>query len=297
MPSRELVKVRDLLGRLDLSGSLAERRVAIDSFDRPLPPGSTVTPADGPVAAEWVVGAGVDSVAVLVYVHGGGYHMGSARGQRYLVGALSAASQMRVLNVDYRLAPEHPFPAAVDDTIAAYRWVLGQGIPAQRIALAGDSAGGGLTLGTLLALKDVGDPRPAAAVAISPLTDLKASGDSMRTRADLEIILRPGAVEEAATWYLNGESREHPYASPLYGDLTGLPPLLLQAGDAEVLLDDSTRFAKKAELAGVDVTLEIWPEMPHVWHVFAGFLPEADQAIARIGKWLQVKLSAAPADV
>jgi epsilon-lactone hydrolase len=155
------------------------------------------------------------------------------------------------------------------------------------IAVAGDSAGGGLTLGTLVALRDAGEPMPAAAVLLSPWTDLALTGESLRTRAAVDMMIKPGSMRQDAAVYLAGEDPHHPYASPLYADLRGLPPLLIQVGDAEVVLDDSTRVAARAREAGVDVTLEVWDEMPHVFHAFAGLLPESDQAIERIGDWLQ----------
>jgi acetyl esterase/lipase len=192
-----------------------------------------------------------------------------------------------VLSVDYRLAPEHPFPAAVNDAITAYRWLLADGTDPAIIALAGDSAGGGLALAALVALRDAGDPMPAAAAVISPWTDLALTGDSLRTRAAVDVMIKPAGMRETAEAYLNGQDPRHPHASPLYADLRGLPPTLIHVGDAEVILDDSTRFAGNARAAGVDVTLEVWDEMPHVWHAFAGLLPEADQAIGRMGTWLR----------
>jgi acetyl esterase/lipase len=191
-----------------------------------------------------------------------------------------------VLNVDYRLAPEHPFPAAVDDAVAAYRWLLTQGVGADRVVIAGDSAGGGLTLATLLALKDAGDPRPAGAVPISPWTDLEATGESMRTRVAVDKVIKPDELKAVVDWYARGADLKSPYLSPLHGDYAGLPPLLIQVGDAEVLLDDATRVADRAEAAGVDVTLEVWDEMPHVFQSFTGLLPEADEAIEHIGRWV-----------
>jgi epsilon-lactone hydrolase len=211
---------------------------------------------------------------------------------RRLVSLLSAKARARVLNVSYRLAPEYPFPSALDDVVSAYRWLLAINTPPSRITIAGDSAGGGLALAALLALRDAGVPMPGAAVAISPVTDLDATGESMRSRAAVDLLVRPDGMKEAADWYLAGENPRHPYASPLYGDVTALPPMLIQVGDAEVLLDDSTRFAAKVRDAGGDVTLEVWPDMPHVWHAFNGLLPEADRAIARIGSWLQMQIPA-----
>jgi epsilon-lactone hydrolase len=244
------------------------------------------------VPAEWVVAAGADSDRVLLYLHGGAYQIGSPATHRHMVALLSGAAGARVLSVDYRLAPEHPFPAALDDAVTAYRWLLATGTDRGVLALAGDSAGGGLALATLVALRDAGEAMPAAAVVLSPWTDLALTGESLRTRADADVLIKPGGMAETAEAYLAGQDPRHPYASPLYADLHGLPPLLIHVGDAEVILDDSTRLAARARDHGVDVTLEVWDEMPHVWHAFAGLLPEADQAIERIGGWLSGRIPA-----
>jgi dienelactone hydrolase len=196
-----------------------------------------------------------------------------------------------VLNVAYRLAPEHPHPAAVEDAVAAVRWVYAQGFAPARVAIAGDSAGGGLTLATLLALRDAGDALPAAAVCISPWTDLAATGESLRTKASVDPMVTEGPLREMARAYLGGKDARTPLASPLYADLRGLPPLLVQVGDAELLLDDATRLASRARDAGVDVTLEVWEEMFHVWHAFAEILPEAQRACERIAAWLEPHLA------
>jgi acetyl esterase/lipase len=288
MASEELQLVRDLLRGNDLGSlTIAERRRATATFAASPPQGTAVDPVDaGGVPAEWVAAGGVRPGRVLLYFHGGAYQIGSPATLRHLVALLSGVTRARALSVDYRLAPEHPFPAAVEDALAAYRWLLASGTDPALIAVAGDSAGGGLALAALLALRDAGEPMPAAAVALSPWTDLALTGDSLRTRAAVDVMIKPEGMRETAALYLAGADPRHPYASPLYADLRGLPPLLIHVGDAEVILDDSTRLAARASEAGVEVSLEIWDEMPHVFPAFAGLLPEADQAIERIGTWL-----------
>lgn len=292
MASEELTVVREMLSAVDLDRlTVTERRAAAQSVASQPPPGTSVDPVDaGGVPAEWVVAPGADSDRVLLYLHGGAYQIGSPGTHRHMVALLSGAAKARVLSVDYRLAPEHPFPAAVDDAVAAYRWLLAAGTDRGVLALAGDSAGGGLALASLVALRDAGEPMPAAAVVMSPWTDLALTGESLRTRADVDVLIKPGGMAETAQAYLAGQDPRHPYASPLYADLHGLPPILIHVGDAEVILDDSTRLAARARAHGVAVTLEVWDEMPHVWHAFAGMLPEADQAIERIGSWLTERI-------
>ena len=243
--------------------------------------------ADG-VAAELIVTAGADENRTLLYVHGGGYVMGSIATHRALVTRLSVASGARCLSLDYRWAPEHPFPAAVDDAVKAYRWLLNQGAEPGRLAIGGDSAGGGLTIATLVALKDAGVPLPACGVALSPWVDLEGTGDSMSSKADVDPMIDDASmIEKMAGAYLDGKDPRTPLASPLYADLEGLPPLLIQVGTAEVLLDDSTRLAARAKASGVETELEIWDDMIHVFESFADILPEAQQAIDKIGSFLK----------
>jgi acetyl esterase/lipase len=223
----------------------------------------------------------------LLYLHGGGYVIGSIHTHKGLIAGLSAAAHCRALALDYRLAPEHRYPAAVDDAVAAYRWLLDAGFSPSRIAIAGDSAGGGLALATLVALRAAGDPLPAAAVPISPWTDLEGTGDSMKTHVDKDPMVEPGGLLGMARLYLGDADPRQPTASPLHADLTGLPPLLIQVGELETLLDDATRIAASAQKRGVAVTLEVWPEMVHVWHLFAPMVPEGRDAIARIGAFLK----------
>jgi acetyl esterase/lipase len=294
MASEALRRIVEMLRANPLQGDLAQMRANMErgSLATPLPADVKFEPvsANG-VPAEWGIAPGARDDRALVYLHGGGYAMGSLATHRALCARLSRLGRMRVLNVDYRLAPEHPHPAAVEDAVAAVRWVYAQGFAPSRVALGGDSAGGGLTLATLLALRDAGDPLPAAGVCISPWTDLSASGESIRNKASADPMVSEGPLREMAAHYLGGKDPRTPLASPLFADLRGLPPLLVQVGDAEILLDDATRLASRARDAGVDVTLEVWEEMFHVWHAFAEMLPEAARACERLAAWLEPRLS------
>ncbi|MCA8898402.1 MAG: alpha/beta hydrolase [Hyphomonas sp.] len=239
----------------------------------------------GGVPADWVTVDGSDADRVVLYLHGGGYVMGSRNTHRGLAGRIARAAKARVLLPEYRLAPEHPFPAAVDDATACWRWLVSQGFAPQRMAIAGDSAGGGLTLATLLALKANVAPMPACAVALSPWTDLEGSGPTAEPGAVDDPMLTPDGLRVTGQQYAAGALR-HPLAAPLHGALAGLPPLLLQVGTREVLLSDSTRFAEKARAAGVDVTLEIEEGLIHVWQMFPD-VPEAQSAVQRIGAFVR----------
>jgi len=240
----------------------------------------------GGVPAEWVVAPGAGADRTMLYLHGGGYVVGSINTHRDLAARLSRAARARVLVIDYRLAPEHPYPAAVEDAMATYRWLLAAGVPPQRIVIAGDSAGGGLTVATLVALRDAREPLPAAGVCLSPWVDLEGSGESMKTKAAVDPLVSRERVRKTAAYYLAGQDPRTPLAAPLYADLTGLPALLIQVGTAETLLDDSTRLAARARQAGVTVTLEPCEDMVHVWQVFAAILPEGQRAIERIGEFI-----------
>jgi phosphinothricin tripeptide acetyl hydrolase len=273
--------------------SLEEERARTDGAADivPPPPGVTFEPVDAAgVAAEWSTPAEAVSDAVVLYFHGGAYAIGSPRSHRGLTARIALATGVRVLSVDYRMAPEHPFPAAVDDAVASYRWLVASGIAPARIAIAGDSAGGGLTVALLVALRDAGDALPAAAAPISPWTDLTLTADSWRTRAAGDPMLTHENLTLRAAAYLAGTDAKHPLASPLFADLRGLPPLLINVGDAECLLDDSTALAERARAAGVDVTIEVFPEMIHVFHLFAGIIPEADDAVEKLSGWLAERL-------
>lgn len=240
------------------------------------------------VPVRWINALGVESDRVLIYLHGGGYKMGSLDSHHDLMVRLSSAANCRVLGVDYRLLPEHRFPEPLLDVLAVYEWLLAQSFDPLQLALGGDSAGGGLTAATLLALRDKGRALPASAVLLSAWLDLTASGDSYQTRAAADPIHQRAMILALAEQYLGdgGEPRD-PFASPLYGELAGLPPLLLQVGDRETGLDDSIRFSTKARDAGVAVELEVWPGMIHVFQQFALDLPEAVEAIGCIGAFLK----------
>ncbi len=294
MASETLKTILGMLRANPLQGDLAQMRANMERGGEatPMPGDVKLEPAKANgVPVEWTTAPGARDDRVLVYVHGGGYTMGSVATHRALCARLSRLGRMRVLNVAYRLAPEHPHPAAVEDAVAAVRWVYAQGIAPSRVAIGGDSAGGGLALATLLALRDAGEPLPAAAVCISPWTDLAATGESLRTKASVDPMVTEGPLRQMAAAYLGGKDARMPLASPLYADLRGLPPLLVQVGDAEILLDDATRLASRARDAGVDVTLEVWEEMFHVWHAFAEILPEAQRACERIAAWLEPRLA------
>jgi monoterpene epsilon-lactone hydrolase len=245
--------------------------------------------ADG-VPAEWVIPADAVPGRVVVYLHGGGYATGTLDSSRALFSHLARATRARVLAVDYRLAPEHPFPAAVDDAVTASRFVIAAGQAPASVALCGDSSGGGLALATLVALRELGEPMPGAAVCISPWTDLTLSGPSLEANRDADPMVSASSLTQMADAYLGDTDPRSPTASPLFAELIGLPPLLLQVGSSELLLDDTTRFAQRAEAAGVDVTVEIWNDVVHVWHGFADFLPEARAAMAKIGAYVDQHL-------
>ncbi len=295
MPGPEIQTVVDMLrANPPLAGSdIAEMRAGMEAFTTaaPLPEGVDFDPVDaGGVPAEWTRGAGASDDRVVLYFHGGGYVMGSVATHRGLTAGISRAAGARVLSVDYRLAPEHPYPAAVEDGVAAYRFLREQGVAPGQLAVAGDSAGGGLTIATLLALREAGEPLPACGVCISPWVDLTQGGESMETKADEDPLVGREVLQQMADAYVADGDPRAPTASPCFADLAGLPPLLIQVGTAETLLDDARSLADRAKTSGVDVVLEEWDQMIHVWHAFALLLPEAKQAIDRIGEYLKEKL-------
>ena len=279
------------------AGSFEDRRARWEPLFRkicPIPTGTLVASiAAGGPRGEWVTAAGVSTTEprILFYIHGGGFTAGTSAAYRGLSSHLSAATGCRVLAVDYRWAPEAPFPAALDDCVAGYRWLVAAGGAAPRkLALAGDSAGGNLVVAMLLALKQAGDELPAAGVCLSPIFDLALTGDSVSTRAARDPMILASSLEKCSSAYRGNCDPRNPLMSPLYGDLSGLPPLLLQCGSEEMLRDDSVRLAVKAKAAGVDVTFEEWEEMVHVWHLFADRLADGRKALARVGEFVRAHI-------
>jgi len=257
-----------------------------------LPSGTTVDKVIvNNLPAEWVTAANVPTgnEQVILYFHGGGLYSGSCDTYRALAASISAASAVRVLVVEYRLAPEHKYPSANEDAIIAYNWLIESGISPKNIVIGGDSAGGGLTLMTLLSLRDTGYQLPAAAFMLSPWADLiNFDGESYISRAELDPICSLNGCKLSADYYIGNSDSKPPILSPISQNLGGLPSLLIQVGDHEVLLNDSTRLAARAaQETGVDVTLEVWDNMWHVFQVFAAIVPEAQQAINNIGKFVQ----------
>ena len=242
--------------------------------------------AGGSLAAEWIRPKKADPHRVILYFHGGGYCMGSRATHRWVAVQLCESAEARGLSVDYRLAPEHPFPAALDDAVSAYRWLLSQGISPDSIVLAGDGAGGGLALSTAMALRDGGAPLPKALVLLSPWTDLALTGWSLLSNADKDVALRWQTLAVSARHYLKHTLPTHPFASPYFGRFDGLPPMLIQAGSDELLRDDATRVAEKAEAAGVDVNCEIWERMSHLFQLHST-TSETKGAIARVGTFVR----------
>ncbi|PKP77043.1 MAG: alpha/beta hydrolase [Alphaproteobacteria bacterium HGW-Alphaproteobacteria-3] len=286
---KELIRARSQAGE---KLGIAERRTQMDANASrfPVPAGVDVlkTSAAEP-AAEWNIPSGAETAPVILYFHGGGYVQGSSVSHRHLTSRLALAAKARVLSVDYALAPEAPFPAAVDDALTAYRWLIASGVEPQAIAFGGDSAGGGLAIATLIAARDKGLPMPAAAVAISPWTDLTCETATYTTRAGADPMIDQAGIKNLAAIYLNGADARDPLASPNFGDLAGLPPMLIHVGSDEVLLDDAIALHKHARACGVDAEIEEWDGMIHVWHAFYQMLPEGEQAIERLGAYLSAR--------
>lgn len=269
--------VMEMRGRLDKISRWLKRafRVAVEA-----------TTVNG-LYAEWLRPKTAQAGKVLLYLHGGAYLVGSCRTHRQMVSHIARAAGIHALVPEYRLAPEHPFPAAIEDAVGVYRWLLANGFSASDIFMAGDSAGGGLTVATLLSLRHAGIPMPAAVVLLSPFLDVTASGETATTRADQDPWFDAKDMVVVTDYYCPpGTDLKNPLVSPVFANVAGLPPTYIQVGDDEILLSDSTRFADKMKDAGLDVEVEIWPEMWHVFQLFIGKMPESRRAIKRIGAYL-----------
>jgi epsilon-lactone hydrolase len=295
MPATGIDAVRAMLTARPRPVGWAERRDRLDAIGRVHATAADIrlerTDAAG-VAAEWSLAPGSDPSRVLLFLHGGGYCSGSIASHRNMVAEAGRAAAIRTLALGYRLAPEHPYPAALQDALAAFGYLIGQGIAPEHIAIAGDSAGGGLSLATMATLRDTGRPLPACAWLVSPWVDLTMSGASMASKADVDPLIQKPYLDELAAAYLGGTSPADPLVSPLNADLEGLPPLIIQVGTAETLLDDAVRIAGRAAEADVRVTLEAWPHMIHAWHLWAQEVEDGRRALASAGAFMRAHLTA-----
>jgi epsilon-lactone hydrolase len=294
MSDPEIAALRDIIAKHVRSDDILRRRRDFDARGREykLPADVAVEPvtANG-VKSEWTATPDADRSKAVLYLHGGGYVIGSLDSHRHLAAEAGRAARARTLAIDYRLAPEHPFPAAVDDAVAAYRFLLASGVQSGGITIAGDSAGGGLVVAAMLAIRDAGLAQPACGWAISPWVDMEAIGDSMTGKAATDPTVQKAGIIDMAKQYLGGADPRTPLAAPIYGDLRGLAPLLIQVGAAETLLDDAIRLAQVAGAADVAVDLQIWPEMIHVWHLYYPELSAGRRAIAAGGEFARAMTS------
>src|SRR3984957_16975726 len=290
MADPEITELRAIIAARPRATEIAQMRLDADARAKafPLPSDVSVRPviANG-VRAEWTSTPDADPSSAILYLHGGGYVICSLDSHRHLVAEVGRACGTRTLAIDYRLAPEHPFPAPVEDTVAAYRFLLASGLKPNRIALAGDSAGGGLVVGAMLAIREAGLPLPGCGWCISPWVDMEALGASYIDRAATDPTVQKATIELMAQRYLGGADPRHPHVAPIYGDLRGLPPLLIPVGGVATLLEASLSLARKAGAADVLVDLQIWPEMIHIWHIFFPMLSAGRRAIASGGTFVR----------
>ena len=295
MSQQQLDKLLAIFAKQPTLGALSieEERANLDEGGArfKVPDDVTLEPVDvDGVPGEFLIAPGASADKVVLYLHGGGYAIGSIKSHRYLMQNISRHSGAKTLGIDYRLAPENPFPAALEDATKAYRWLLAQGYKPENIAIGGDSAGGGLTLATLINLRDQGDPLPAAGVLISPWADLSGEADSVTSRAASDPMIKPDGLYSLGGQYLNGADPKTLLASPMFAGMNGLPPLCIHVGGREILYDDAITVAKKARHVGVEVELLDEPELFHVWHAFAPMLEEGQEAVEKIGAFLKKKL-------
>lgn len=292
MPASDIDRIRARLAAHPRPADLAARRARVDALgaDYALPPDVAVEPVDaGGVPAEWTRTPGADAGCVILFLHGGGYVSGSLASHRHTVAEAGREAGARTLALAYRLAPEHPFPAALEDTLAGYHYLLDAGVAPGRIALAGESAGGGLALAAAVSLREAGAPLPGCLWLSSPWTDLALTGASLEEKAAVDPLIGRAYLAELAGLYLAGADPRGPLASPLHADLAGLPPLLIQVGSAETLLDDSVRLAGAAGAADLSVRLEIWPHMIHAWHLFYPEVADGRRSLASAGRFVRAQ--------
>jgi epsilon-lactone hydrolase len=290
MPDAEIEAVRRVLEANPRPAGLGERRKRLDALGGQYPLSTDVrveaVDANG-VMAEWTDTPEADPGNVIMYLHGGGYTAGSLKSHRHMVARAGREARARTIALGYRLAPEHPFPSAVEDAVAGYRFLLSRGFSADHIAVAGDSAGGGLTVALLVSLRASGLPLPACAWCSSPWVDLEGTGGSMTAKAAVDPMVQQSYLIELAAAYLGGADPRSPLAAPLYADLKGLPPILIQVGSAETLLDDAVRLAGSAGAADVRVRLDVWPDMIHVWQLFYQQVAAGRRALAEAGAFIR----------
>jgi len=293
MADPQVAALREMLAQRPKVTDIAERRKGMDGFAQAFPTAGDImvekVSANG-VPAEWTSAPGADTRRAVLYFHGGGYVFGSLDSHRHLASEIARDVGGRTLALHYRLAPEHPFPAPVEDAVAGYRYLLAQGIQPANIALAGDSAGGGLVVAALVAIRDAGLPQPSCGWCISPWVDMEATGGSMTVNASRDPTVQKEGILEIAGHYMGSADPRSPLASPLYADLRGIAPLYIQVGAVETLLDDSTRLASVAGAADVPVTMEVWPEMPHVWHLFHPQLAAGRRAITAGARYVRAAM-------
>jgi acetyl esterase/lipase len=287
-------------GPLDLGGDVTEQRLIFEEMMGAMPGLADVAVSPGHLGGIPVVNIDVDGAdpeQVILYFHGGAYAIGTAASSVGLASDLARHARARLVSVDYRLAPEHPYPAALEDALTVYRGLLASGLSPSAVAIAGESAGAGLVAATLVALKRAGVPQPSGAVMMSPWVDLTLSGDSISEKAALDPALTPDGLKRRASDYVGTADPADGLLSPVFADLTGLPPLLVQVGSHEILLDDATRFAARAAAADVAVTLQVTPQVPHVFQAFASALDEAGAALTQAGDFLGLHFASDPGKV
>jgi epsilon-lactone hydrolase len=293
MADPEIDRIRDILAANPRPAALAERRERLDMLGRTsvLPADIRVEPviANG-VAAEWTTSPEADPSRVMLFLHGGGYVSGSLLSHRAMVAEAGRQARLHTLALEYRLAPEHPFPAAVEDAVAGFHFLVASGIEPGRIVVAGDSAGGGMTIAMMIMLREAGEALPGCAWCISPWVDLEMTGISMSTKAAIDPMIQKPYLEELAGEYLHGADPSGQLASPLYANLRGLPPLLIQCGSAETLLDDSLRLSAAAAEVDVRTTLEVYPDMIHVWPLFHQHVAAGRRALVSAGQFIREAL-------